>query len=97
MSALDWFGLTLAFLAPLPPERPVPPEPMRGSALAAALVIGSICLVMVLPMVMIWTFHRPEGEFRRHCEARGGLVRPTYLDGSGPQRCDLGSRHPAAS
>ncbi|WP_331296239.1 hypothetical protein [Methylobacterium hispanicum] len=46
---------------------------------------------------MIWSFHRPEGEFRRHCEARGGQVRPTYLDGSGPQRCDLGARHLSAS
>ncbi len=97
MSALDWFGLTLAFLAPLPPERPIPPEPMRGSALAAALVIGSICLVTVLPMITIWSFHRPESGFRRHCEARGGQVRPTYLDGSGPQRCALPERHPPAS
>ena len=88
MSAIGWIGLTLAFLAPPPPERPERPVPARGHAWAAALVIGSVCLMMVVPMVAIWGFHRPEGGFRARCTAAGGQVRAAGLDGSGPLRCE---------
>lgn len=88
MSALGSIGLTLAFLAPLPPERPERRVPAGGPAWAAALVIGSVCLMMVVPMVAIWGFHRPEGGFRARCTAAGGQVRAAGLDGSGPLRCE---------
>lgn len=87
MDTLGWIGVTLAFLAPLPPERPERPEPSNGSALAAAVVIGGLCLMMVVPMVAIWGFYRPESGFRARCAASGGQVRALFLDGSGPLRC----------
>ncbi|MGV7032450.1 hypothetical protein [Methylobacterium symbioticum] len=92
MSAIGSIGLTLAFLAPLPPERPERPARAGGHAWAAALVIGSICLIMVVPMVAIWSFHRPEGGFRARCAALGGQVRVHALDGSGPLRCEQDGR-----
>ena len=96
MSAIAAIGLTLAFRAPLPPERPErPPAPASGPAWAAALVIGSLCLMMVVPMVAIWGFHRPENGFRARCAALGGQVRAAGLDGSGPLRCEQGG-HPVS-
>ncbi|GJD56147.1 hypothetical protein [Methylobacterium dankookense] len=92
MSAIGAIGLTLAFLAPPPPERPERPAPSGGHAWAAALVIGSVCLIMVVPMVAIWGFHRPEGGFRARCAALGGQVRVAALDGSGPLRCEQDGR-----
>ena len=95
MSTLDLAGLilpTLAFLAPLPPQRPEPPRPLPGNAWAAAVVIGGICLIMVVPMVTIWGFHRPHDAFRTRCEAGGGHVVPFSLDGRGPYRCDRQER-----
>ncbi|WP_246685458.1 hypothetical protein [Methylobacterium sp. WL103] len=56
MNTFDWLVPTLAFLAPMAPMRPEPPKPLRGSAWAAGMVIGSVCLMMVLPMFTIWSF-----------------------------------------
>ncbi|GJE61713.1 hypothetical protein [Methylobacterium trifolii] len=90
MSAFEWIGLTLAFLAPLPPEQPAPPAPLPGNAWAGAVVMGSVVLTMVLPMLAIWSFHRPHDAVRARCQASGGRIAPSYLDGSGPYHC----RHP---
>lgn len=81
---------TLAFLAPLPPMRPEPPEPLRGNEWAATVVIGSVCLMMVLPMITIWSFWGPHDSFRVRCEASGGRVVQDPAAGAAPYRCDRG-------
>ena len=88
MNTLDWLVPTLAFLAPMPPMRPEPPKPLRGSEWAATVVIGSVCLMMVLPMVTIWSFWGPHDSFRIRCEASGGHVLQDPAVGVAPFRCD---------
>ena len=91
MSTIDWIGPTLAFLAPLPIPRPDEPERPAGAEWVVALVIGSVCLMMVLPMITIWSFHRPDEGLRASCKASNGHIAYASLDGSGPVRCDYGT------
>lgn len=88
MILLDGLGLTLAFLAPMPPTRPGPPNRPHGSAWAAALVMASLCLMMVLPMIAIWSFWGPHDPFRVRCESAGGHVIQSPSEGVRPYRCD---------
>lgn len=94
MSALTWLGLSLAFLGPMPPIRPEPPEPappgQPGHAWAATLIMVSLCVITVVPMIAIWSFHRPLAAPRARCEAEGGRWTAIALDG--PYRCEHGAR-----
>ena len=90
MSALEWVGLTIAFLAPMSPERPEPLQPLPGNEWVASLIMASVVAMMVVPMITIWTFHRPIEALRARCEASGGHLTPTSLDG--PYRCDREGR-----
>lgn len=86
MSAIDLFGLTLAFVGTMPPPRPPRPRPDRATW-AAALLFGGVCLGTVGPMITIWSFHRPYAEAKARCIADGGRILYAALDGSGPYRC----------
>lgn len=88
MNTFDWLVPTLAFLAPMAPMRPEPPKPLRGSAWAAGMVIGSVCLMMVLPMFTIWSFWGPHDSFQTRCEASGGRVLQDPAVAVAPYRCD---------
>lgn len=91
MSSIEWIGLTLAFLGPMPAPRPEKPERPAGAEWVMALVVGTVCLTMVLPMITIWTFHRPDEGIRARCRASNGHIAYASLDGSGPLRCDRGT------
>ena len=93
MSTLTFIGLTLAFLGPVPPMRREPPErqpELPGSAWAATLIMVSLCVITIVPMITIWSFHRPLSAPRARCEADGGRWTPTALDG--PYRCEPGAQ-----
>ena len=95
MSALTLIGLGLAFLGPMPPPRPEPSKPphpgLPGNAWAATLIMVSLCVITIVPMITIWSFHRPLAAPRARCEAAGGRWTPTALDG--PYRCEQGVAH----
>ncbi len=85
MTWIDATFLIPAFLAPMTPIRPRPPEPLPGNAWVATLIMVGLVVVMVAPMITIWSFHRPDESFRAKCEANGGHVIRVTLDG--PPRC----------
>ena len=72
-------GLTLAFLAPVPPMREwieKPRRPARGSVnwLVLSLCGGCVLLFAVSPIVAAISASRTYDTFRMRCETAGGTV-----------------------
>lgn len=84
MHAVDGLPL-LAFLAPLPPMRPKPPR--AGPEWIASVIIGALVFIMVVPMIAIWSFHRPDETVRAQCRAAGGHVVFASVSGDGAPHC----------
>ncbi|MGU3540442.1 hypothetical protein [Methylobacterium sp. A54F] len=92
MSTAEWIGLTLAFLAPLPPEwerdasgRPDLPRP---NGLVVGLVAGFLLAVTLVPLGLALAENRTLTAFGAQCRAAGGRVTHLPAEDGKPYRCD---------
>ncbi|WP_336490893.1 hypothetical protein [Methylobacterium nigriterrae] len=91
MDALGWLGLTAAFLAPLPLERPwregrTPPPRLNGWMLG--LIAWFLLPVMLMPLSLAVSEHRALAVFGAACRESGGRVTHVRGEDGRPYRCD---------
>jgi uncharacterized membrane protein YccC len=90
MIAAHLLGLTaLAFLAPLPAERTIPPQPPRGVGWAIGAVIGLLLVVTVVPLSLALADKWAMDAHATECRASGGRFVPIpSATGRGGYRCE---------
>ena len=92
MSTLAWAGLTLAFLAPVPPLREWPEQPKHpalGSVNWFVLFLcGSFALLFAAsPIAAAINASRTYDAYRLRCETAGGTMLHVWHGGQ-PYTCD---------
>jgi hypothetical protein len=94
MGAATLLGLTtLAFLAPLPPERFVPPEPPpRGVGWAVCAVAALLLVVTVVPLSLALADKWAMDAHVAECRAAGGRFVPVASVNGRAYRCDQPER-----
>jgi hypothetical protein len=94
MIAAQLLGLTaLAFLAPLPAERYIPPEPPRGVGWAVGAVVALLLVVTVVPLSLALADKWAMDAHAAECRASGGRFLPVAsATGRGGYRCERPGR-----
>lgn len=82
-------GLTvIAFLAPLPAERPARREPPKGSRLVVGLVAVFLLAVTITPLSLALAEKWAIDSFATDCRASGGRVTHIPSEDGRPYRCE---------
>ena len=96
---LTWTGMTLVFLAPVPPMHDWTEEPRRPALGAVNWLVLSLCggfalLVTASPILTAVSSSRAYDAFRTRCAVEGGTVRYVW-QGARPYTCDHNRVAPA--